>query len=104
MFVTPRNFIVSVFSGEGPPVPIPNTEVKLTCADDTCLATGWENRSTPTQPTRRDDESYLRVFLSSSVSGHIRVFFPFPMNTRRFPRIVSAFFTEGLDDCFISCI
>ena len=31
--------IVSVFSGEGPPVPIPNTEVKLTCADDTWLET-----------------------------------------------------------------
>ena len=25
--------IVSVDDGEGPPVPIPNTEVKLTCAD-----------------------------------------------------------------------
>ena len=31
------------------PVPIPNTEVKLTSADDTCLATGRENRSMPTQ-------------------------------------------------------
>ena len=41
--------IVGVFNGEGPPVPIPNTEVKLTSADDTCLATGRENRSTPTQ-------------------------------------------------------
>ena len=30
---------VGVFNGEGPPVPIPNTEVKLTSADDTCLAT-----------------------------------------------------------------
>ena len=29
---------------EGPPVPIPNTEVKLTCADDTCRVTGPENR------------------------------------------------------------
>ena len=41
--------IVGVFNGEGPPVPIPNTEVKLTSADDTCLATGRENRSMPTQ-------------------------------------------------------
>ena len=40
---------VGVFNGEGPPVPIPNTEVKLTSADDTCLATGRENRSMPTQ-------------------------------------------------------
>ena len=40
---------VGVFNGEGPPVPIPNTEVKLTSADDTCLATGRKNRSMPTQ-------------------------------------------------------
>ena len=40
---------VGVFNGEGPPVPIPNTEVKLTSAEDTCLATGRENRSMPTQ-------------------------------------------------------
>ena len=40
---------VGVFNDEGPPVPIPNTEVKLIGADDTCLATGRENRSTPTQ-------------------------------------------------------
>ena len=40
--------IVGVFNGEGPPVPIPNTEVKLTSADDTCLATSRENRSMPT--------------------------------------------------------
>ena len=37
--------IVGVFNGEGPPVPIPNTEVKLTSAEDTCLATDRENRS-----------------------------------------------------------
>ncbi len=35
------------FSGVDPPVPIPNTEVKRTSADDTALATGWENRSPP---------------------------------------------------------
>ena len=41
--------IVGVFNGEGPPVPIPNTEVKLTSADNTCLETDWKDRSTPTQ-------------------------------------------------------
>ena len=35
---------VGVDCSEGPPVPIPNTEVKLTCAEDTCLETNWENR------------------------------------------------------------
>ena len=35
---------VGVDCGEGPPVPIPNTEVKLTCADNTWRATAWEDR------------------------------------------------------------
>ena len=34
--------------GEDPPVPIPNTVVKLTCAYDTWMATSWENRYLPT--------------------------------------------------------
>jgi hypothetical protein len=32
---------------EVPPVPIPNTEVKLDCAEDTWMATSRENRSMP---------------------------------------------------------
>ena len=39
---------VGVFNAEGPPVPIPNTEVKLSSAENTCLATDWEDRSMPT--------------------------------------------------------
>ena len=35
---------VGADSGEGPPVPIPNTEVKLTCAEDSWLETACENR------------------------------------------------------------
>ena len=38
------NFIVGADCGEGPPVPIPNTEVKLACAADTRLETGWKKR------------------------------------------------------------
>ena len=41
-------YIVGVFIDEGPPVPIPNTEVKLICADNTRLETVWEDRSMPT--------------------------------------------------------
>ena len=40
---------VSVFNAEGPPVPIPNTEVKLCSAENTCLETDREDRSTLTQ-------------------------------------------------------
>ena len=46
--------IVGVFNGEGPPVPIPNTEVKLTSGDNTCLATDWKDSSTPTQTASRE--------------------------------------------------
>ena len=36
--------IVGVDCDEGPPVPIPNTEVKLICADNTWWVTAWEDR------------------------------------------------------------
>ena len=38
------NTIVGVDYGEGPPVPISNTVVKLTCADNTWLATAREDK------------------------------------------------------------
>ena len=40
--------IVGVDYGEGPPVPISNTVVKLTGADNTWLATAREDKLTPT--------------------------------------------------------
>ena len=40
--------IVGVDDAEGPPVPIPNTEVKLSSAENTWLATAREDRKTPT--------------------------------------------------------
>ena len=54
--------IVGVFNGEGPPVPIPNTEVKLTSAENTCLATDWKDRSTPTQRAPREFSGFFFVF------------------------------------------
>ena len=44
-----ENKIVGVDGDEGPPVPIPNTEVKLISVEDTWLATARENREMPTQ-------------------------------------------------------
>ena len=41
--------IVGVFSDEGPPVPIPNTEVKLISADNTWLEAAREDKAMPTQ-------------------------------------------------------
>ena len=53
--------LVGVSNGEGPPVPIPNTEVKLTSAENTCLATDREDRSMPTQ---KREPKPLRLGLS----------------------------------------
>ena len=36
--------LVGVNDAEVPPVPIPNTVVKLCCAEDTWLETAWKNR------------------------------------------------------------
>ena len=45
-----RQHKVSDFIAEGPPVPIPNTEVKLCYGKDTWLETAWENSSSLTLP------------------------------------------------------
>ena len=37
-------YIAGIDDGEDPPVPIPNTEVKLTRADDTWGEAPWENK------------------------------------------------------------
>ena len=58
--------IVGVFNGEGPPVPIPNTEVKLTSADNTCLETDREDRSMPTQRVWRTRQALCFCLLSST--------------------------------------
>ena len=41
--------IVGEIDAEGPPVPIPNTEVKLCRADNTWLETAREDRYSPTR-------------------------------------------------------
>ena len=51
-------FIVGVYYSEDPPVPIPNTVVKLVCAEDTWRAASRKNRSMPTQHSH-----YCAVFL-----------------------------------------
>ena len=45
---------VGVTNAEGPPVPIPNTEVKLCSGEDTLRATVRENSSMPTQDRGTD--------------------------------------------------
>ena len=50
--------LTGVDDDEDPPVPIPNTEVKLTSVDNTWLATAREDRAAP---------PYFVIFLHSSV-------------------------------------
>ena len=45
--------IVGVTNAEGPPVPIPNTEVKLCSGDNTWLEAAREDSSMPTQDRER---------------------------------------------------
>ena len=49
-----------------PPVPIPNTEVKRFSADDTALATVWENKSLPgglsTTPHTSDTRALRQIY------------------------------------------
>ena len=60
--------IVGVFNAEGPPVPIPNTAVKLSSAENTCLATDWEDRSMPTpNETVQTLHSFVYASLAQSV-------------------------------------
>ena len=49
--------LVGVYDDEGPPVPIPNTVVKLIRAENTWMETSREDRSMPT-PKRK--ASHLR--------------------------------------------
>ena len=58
---------VGADGGEGPPVPIPNTAVKPTCAHDTWLEAAWENRQAPTSPT--PDPPWIGCFLLFPVLG-----------------------------------
>ena len=43
-------------SKEDPPVPMPNTEVKLLNVDDTWWATAWESRKLPEQRNAKDND------------------------------------------------
>ena len=44
LYIRGVSTIVGVDCGEGPPVPIPNTEVKLACAEDTRREAARKNK------------------------------------------------------------
>ena len=59
--------IVGIDCDEGPPVPIPNTEVKLTSVENTWLETAWEDRAVPVQIQKARFNGLFGIFLLSSV-------------------------------------
>ena len=64
VFRVQKKKIVGVFNDEGTPVPIPNTEVKLISAENTCLATDWKDRSMPT-PASEQEAGFLFAYPKS---------------------------------------
>ena len=56
--------LVGVYDDEGPPVPIPNTVVKLIRAENTWMETSREDRSMPTLKVKSFSE-YQRSSLTS---------------------------------------
>ncbi len=48
-------------SGEDPPVPIPNTEVKLSSVDNTWLVTAWKDRVLPSYRDIREKAFLLSL-------------------------------------------
>ena len=50
-------------SAMDPPVPIPNTEVKLRSADDTASARVWENRSPPGDYLKKPAIEWVFLFV-----------------------------------------
>ena len=59
---------VGVTNAEGPPVPIPNTEVKLCSGENTWLEAAREDSSMPTQDRERKNRSPI---LKPSDSDHL---------------------------------
>ena len=65
--------LIGVDDAEGPPVPIPNTEVKLSGAEDSALATRCENREMPilaaSFPLSNEADFYSRLFYFANDSA-----------------------------------
>ena len=79
---------MSVSNAEGPPVPIPNTEVKLCSAENTCLATDRENRSMLTYNRQTAKVMPVKDSCSDNCRGDKSVILtqrvhPFPFRTRK---------------------
>ena len=74
--------VVYFFGGnskEETPVPIPNTEVKLFCADGTAREAEWESRTLP------------KIFLMPGIKYRFRVFFCVSRRCLHSPNVYDSF-------------
>ncbi len=55
--------LTGAYYGEVPPVPIPNTVVKLIRAEDTWRVTAWKNRSVPVPLQKRTQSRSFLFFM-----------------------------------------
>ena len=74
--------VVSVINAVGPPVPIPNTEVKRCSGENTWLATARKDNSMLTQKNSSDKRLSESVILTQWVH-------PFPFRTRKLSAAVA---------------
>ena len=65
---------VGVDDVEGPPVPMPNTEVKLDSAEDTWMVTSRENRKMPTSDKTAAKLGFAAVFCVRNYCWSCRVY------------------------------
>ena len=85
---TSPNRFIGGHSEEDPPVPIPNTEVKLFSADGTAWVTVWESRSSPiffANPLLSLAQQGVSSFISFSS-------FILPLAGPLFPRLIASRF------------
>ena len=61
-----------VNGAEVPPVPIPNTEVKLSCAESTWLDTAWEDMSMPVSKKKNTQSCVFFFFISSLIYRRVQ--------------------------------
>ena len=66
-------------SGEDPPVPIPNTEVKLSSAEDTWWATARENMTLPVEEDYESSPFFYEKYDAAGLRKGITKVIPFLM-------------------------
>ena len=77
------NSIVGANGDEDPPVPIPNTEVKLISVENTWRVTAWKDRAVPTQSVIHFESRFflcfkIRLEKMSEIESAAQRFLAFP--------------------------